>query len=230
MTDSLSKSLKGHSMPPDDQYTFLSHLNESVLVIDKDDTIVFANQPFCDLCSTTSDKIMGEKCHEILSPSPFLYGGKGGHEQQSIHQQVMTNGLPVSVNHSHTMADGTKKFLQISASPLKDDKGEVLRIICVITDLTQGLKRQDSLTATIAKHEAIWNNAPFYFSCLDREMRVIRLSPLMNQFTEYRSEEVKSRYRYDAWGQHAHDTEKKRKGEDLRCLQGTICSSRQPVL
>jgi len=195
-------------MSPQDQYTILDRFTDSVLIIDQDYTIVFANQPFCDLCATTMEKIIGEKCYKILHHSPFPCANNGLPEQQCVHRQVFASGLPVVVHHSHTLTDGSKKFLQISASPLQDAEGKVTRIMNVIKDLTREKELEDSLNKTLIEYETIWRNAPFYLSYLDQEMRVIRLSPLMEQLTGWQSEEVKGSHCYEAWGQYAHDTEK----------------------
>jgi len=196
-------------MSPQDQYSILTHLTDCVLIIDQDYTIVFANQPFYDLCTTTSEKIIEKKCHDILHHSPFPCANNGFPEQQCVHHQVFTTGLPVVTHHSHTLTDGSKKFLQISASPLHDQEGKVIRILTVIKDLTREKELQDALNTTLAEHEAILNNTPFYLSYVDTEMRVIKLNRLMEQLVDRKSEQVKGRYCYEVWGQYTQDPDKK---------------------
>ncbi len=196
-------------MSPQDQYTILTHLTDSVLIIDQDYTIVFANQPFCDLCASTHEKIMGQKCYEILHHSPFPCANNGFPEQQCVHRQVFATGLPVVVHHSHTLTDGSKKFLQISASPLQDAEGKVIRIMNVIKDLTREKELQDFLSATLIEHETILNNAPYYLSYVDREMRIIKIASLMEQLIGRKSEEVKGRHCYEVWGQYADNPGKR---------------------
>ena len=212
-------------MSPHDQYTILNHLTDSVLIIDQDYTIVFANQPFCDLCATTSEKIMGKKCYETLHHSPFPCAGSNIPEQQCVHHQVFTTGLPVVVRHPHTLADGAKKFVQISASPLQDEDGTITRMMSVIKDCTQEKELQDALDTIIADHEAILHNVPFCLTYLDAEMRVIKINPPMEQFVGWKSEQVKGRHCYDVWGQYAHAPDKK--GKEKIC---DVCNARYTLV
>lgn len=196
-------------MLPQDQYSILTHLTDCVLIIDPDYTIVFANQPFCDLCTSTREKIVGQKCYEILHHSPFPCANNSFPEQQCVHRQVFGTGLPVVVHHSHTLTDGSKKFLQISASPLQDAEGKVIRIMNIIKDLTREKELQDFLNITLIEYEAILNNAPFYLSYVDREMRIIKIDSLMEKLTGWKTKEVKGRHCYEVWGQYHDDPDKK---------------------
>ena len=196
-------------MSPQDQYTILDHLTDAVLIIDQDFTIVFANQPYCDLCASTNEKIMGKKCYEVLHHSPFPCAGNNIPEQQCVHTQIFATGLPVVVHHSHTLADGSKQSLEISASPLLDEEEKVVRVMSVIKDITKEKELQDFLNTTLIEHETILSSAPFYLSYVDREMRIIKIDSLMEQLTGWTSEEVKGRHCYDLWGQYADYTGKK---------------------
>ena len=202
-------------MSPQDQYAILDHLTDSVLIINPDYTIVFANRTFCDLCGTTSDTILGRKCYEILHHSPFPCAGKDVPEQQCVHRQVFATGLPFVVRHSHTLADGSEKLLQISSSPLLDEKGTITRLMSVIRDCIEEKELQDTLDSTLTEHKAMLNNSPYYLSYVDREMRVVKLNAHMEQLVGRKSEQIKGRHCYEIWGQYAQDPEKKRKREDL---------------
>jgi two-component system cell cycle sensor histidine kinase/response regulator CckA len=216
-------------MSPPDQYAVLNHISDCVLIIDQDYTIVFANEHFCDLCATTRAEIIGQKCHAILHHSPFPCSGHGFPDQQCVHRQVFTTGSPFSVSHSHTLADGSKRFLQISASPLKDEKGEVFRIINIIKDLSREQKLHDSLKTTIAEHEAILNNAPYYVSYVDLEMRVIKINSFMEELIGWQSEQVEGRYCYDTWGQYSKDPDRKGRAKicDACKIQYTVADGQK---
>jgi PAS domain S-box-containing protein len=198
-------------MSPQDQYAILNHLGDSVLIIDRDFTIVFANQPFCDLCAVSNEMILGKKCYEILPHSPFPCAGKNIFEQECFHHQVFTTGLPVVIRHSLTLVDGTKKFLQISTSPLQDENGTITSLMSVIKDCTQEKELQDALDTTIAENDTIIRNIPFLLSYIDTEMRVIKINPPMERIVGWKSEQVKGKHCYDIWGQYAHAPDKKGK-------------------
>jgi PAS domain S-box-containing protein len=216
-------------MSPPDQYTILNHLTDGILIIDQDYTILFANQPFHQLCATTAEKIRGEKCHAILHHSPFPCSGNGVPDQQCVHRQVFTTGLPITVSHAHTLDDGSRRFLQISASPLKDRDGNIDRIISVIKDLTQERELEDTLNTALIEHETMLNNFPYYLSYVDLEMRVIKLNASMEELTGWKSGEIKGQYCYEVWGQYAPDSSKT--GREKICdackVQYTIADGRK---
>lgn len=216
-------------MLPPDQYTILNHLTESILIIDQDYTIVFANQSFHELCATSDEKIRGEKCHAILHHSPFPCVDRDVPEQQCVHRQVFTTGLSLTVSHAHTLDDGSTRFLQICASPLKDKDGKIDGIISVIKDLTQKRKLQGTLNTALIEHEAILNNAPYYLSYVDLEMRIVKLNASMEEFVGWKSGEIKGKYCYEVWGQYAHDTRKT--GREKICdackVQYTVADGRK---
>ncbi|MEK6200985.1 MAG: PAS domain-containing protein [Desulfobulbaceae bacterium] len=190
-------------MPPQDPYAILNHLTDCVLIVDQDHTIAFANQNFYDLCATSSEKVLGRTCHAILHRVESPCSGQCLPEQECVHRLVFTTGLPASVNHYHTMADGSKRFSRITASPLKDEDGTIGRIICVIKDITREKELEDALNRTLTENEAILNNAPFYLSYVDQEMRVIKIDTYMEQLIGRKSAEVRGRHCYEVWGQYA---------------------------
>ena len=202
-------------MAQHDQYTILNNISDSVLIIDQDYTIVFVNQHFGELCDVPVEKLVGEKCYQIHHHSPFPCAEKCIPAKECVHKQVFAIGLPICVSHHHIMPDGTKRFLQISASPVKDKNGAVVRLITIIKDLTAKEELREAFDVVLLEYETILKNAPFAVSYLDREMRIIKLNPLMEQLVGYKSEEVKDRHCYDVWGQYANDDTKK--GKERTC-------------
>ncbi|MBC8317104.1 MAG: PAS domain S-box protein [Desulfobulbaceae bacterium] len=198
-------------MTQPDQYTLLNYISDSVLIIDRDYTINFANHSFLELYGSSSEEVVGEKCYQLLHKSPFPCAGKPLSANDCAHKQVFETSLPVNLSHLHEMPDGSKRFLQISASPIKDETGTVVSLISIIKDITDKKELQESLAENLLQHETILNNAPFSVSYLDREMRIVKLNPLMEQLVGHTTEEVKGKHCYDVWGQYAHDDSKQGK-------------------
>ena len=196
-------------MPPHDQYAILNHLTDCVLIVDQNHTILFANQNFYDLCASSSEKVLGRTCHAILHRVESPCYGQCLPELKCVHRQVFTTGLPATVKHYHTLADGSKRFCRITASPIQDDDGTTDRILCVIKDITREKELEDALKRTLLENEAILNNAPFYLSYVDLEMRVITIDTYMEQLIGRKSAEVRGRHCYEVWGQYAETPEKK---------------------
>lgn len=77
--------------------------------------------------------------------------------------------------------------------------------------------------------QQIFNCAPCAISYIDREMRVIRLNPLMEALVGLKSEEARGRHCYDCWGQYAGDSS--RQGREKICdtcqVPATLVDGRQ---
>ncbi|MFH2122551.1 MAG: PAS domain S-box protein [Pseudomonadota bacterium] len=195
-------------MSSPDQYTILNQLTDGILIIDQDYTILFANQPFHEFCGTSDEKVKGQKCHAILHHSPFPCTNNEVPDQQCVHRQVFATGLPLTVSHAHTLDDGSIRFLQISASPLQDTNGNIDRILTIIKDITKEKALQDTFNTALIEHKTMLNNAPYYLSYVDSEMRIIKVNASMEKLIGRKSAEIKGQYCYEVWGQYAHDSSK----------------------
>lgn len=199
-----------------ERYVILDSLSDAVLLINRDYTIAFANHHFLQLCATSAEEIVGEKCYQILHHSPFPCAQGNLPSTQCIHRQVFETGRPARVAHYHDLGAGEKKFLEISASPLQDGQGNISQLVTVIRDSTaQEKARERGLLAIIEEEDAIFRSAPFSLTFLDRDLRIIRINSAMEELVGFTLAEVKGRHCYDLWGQHAQDD--KRQGREKIC-------------
>ena len=193
-------------MPQLDQYRILNGLRDGILVIDREYTIVFANQHVLDLYGVKLDEIVGQKCftalHDCLVPckEQSLSGGQCG------HRQVFATGSPLTIQHVHVLPGGKERIFQISISPYFSRAGTFDRVIHVTKDITEQEQLRQRHHLARIEQETIFNSSPYAVSYLDPDMRVSRINPRMEEFIGRTNEEVRGRYCYDVWGQHAEDS------------------------
>jgi len=189
----------------------LASLSDGILIIDRDYTIIYANKRVAELCGGQADGIIGEKCHVVFHASPRPC------EQGSLcaHREVFTKEQPVTLKHQHLLPDGSTRILGISATPLRDERGTVDRLVQVLRDITVEERLREEIAASHQTLEAIFNSAPFAISYIDKEMRVIRLNPVMEAMVGFKTEEARGKHCYDCWGQYAHAAD--------RCGRERIC-------
>ncbi len=202
------------------EYAILQSIAVPILIIDVDHTILFANHAFLELCSGADImELIGSKCFQISHNCPFPCQDICDDAIPYVHARVFSTGEPVHIVHEHTLPNGSRLILQITASPLKDNHGKITRIIQVLQDITE----REKLTAELARQtnelENILNNAPFSISYLDREMRVQRINPAMERLTNISIARARGRHCYDLWGQYAND--------ETRTGRERICDSCQ---
>jgi PAS domain S-box-containing protein len=120
-----------------DQYANLNNIKDSAIIIYQDYTIVFANEHFVNQIGISEEVIVGAKCYMLLHHSLFPCTWKSVPETECCHRQVFATGNSMNVTHQHKMPDGSKRFFQISASPIKDENGEVIEMIYISKEITK---------------------------------------------------------------------------------------------
>jgi PAS domain S-box-containing protein len=140
------------SAPPDEQIHTLSSaehigrvvvetMNEAVLMVDPDGTVLFSNQRFCDLMKTTIEGVVGHKMTAFVARpwqaplKAFLGDAQAGPLQRHLTLRA---------------TDGTAVPVQLSASPIQ--AGANKSICLVATDLT-ALENSSNSIRILREHE-----------------------------------------------------------------------------
>jgi len=197
-------------MSQHEQYNIFNTLTDGVLIIEHDYTIAFANTKFLQMYGDEGGAIVGKKCfavlHHCIAPCPEGCVDNS----QCGHKQVFATGRSLVLKqHPHVLPDGSERIMQISVSPLLDEKGGVSQIIHVTKDITDQERLREKLHLALVEQETIFNNSPYAVSYLDPELRVIKINAHMEELIGKKNAEVHGKYCYETWGQHAGDSSKK---------------------
>ncbi len=207
-----------------DQYRILDGLSDGVLVIDREYTIVFANQHILDLYGVKLEEIVGEKCFVALHHCLVPCKGQALSDGRCGHKQVFASGTPVTIQHMHVLPDGNERIFQVSISPLfPDETGSFDRVIHVTRDITEQEELRCKHHLALIELETIFNSSPYVVIYLDTEMRVRRINPCMEKLIGKTNKEVVGRYCYEAWGQYADDPA--RAGKEKICDVCKVCDT-----
>jgi PAS domain S-box-containing protein len=114
----------------------IGSLKTSIIILDKNYTIVDTNPAFCLKHETTREEIIGKHCYEITHRYDRPCYEKN---TDCPARKVFETGKQIQVIHSHIAAEGDV-LEEIVASPLKDEKGNVLYVIEEIQDVTELFK------------------------------------------------------------------------------------------
>ncbi|MBI5633835.1 MAG: PAS domain-containing protein [Nitrospirae bacterium] len=127
----------------------LNSITDYMLIIDKDFKVVFANEAALHLCGVSGEDITGKNCHEISHhcPTPCSL------PEECPHKEVFSTGRPIVLKHTHYCSDGQSKVFSISASPIADSDGRVIRMIEVLRDITEEEKTAESLRQSLMELE-----------------------------------------------------------------------------
>ena len=120
--------------------SIIDGVTESIMVIDKNYRIRLINKAASIMHAVDLPLTNSHQCYKVSH-----------HGQQPCHgeehpcplKNVMKTKHPVTLVHKHKRADGSEYFVEIGASPIIDNEGEVSGIIEVGRDITEKLRLEE---------------------------------------------------------------------------------------
>ena len=120
----------------------LNTIDEAFVVIDRNYTIVSANQAYLKKVGMPLEDVIGAKCHKTTHhlSSPCYETG----EDCPLRQTFMT-GQPHTAVHTHLDKEGNNIYAEVKSYPLKDNLGNITSVIEIIIDITEKKKLEEQL-------------------------------------------------------------------------------------
>lgn len=114
--------------------TVVDSINEAISVIDtRTFRIITANKFMLEEYGLQEAEVVGKTCHEVRygRSSPCI-----PHDRECPLASLLVSGESHTVEQLHFAHDGTKKFSEVSVSPICDDTGEIIKVVHVCRDIT----------------------------------------------------------------------------------------------
>jgi PAS domain S-box-containing protein len=129
----------------------LDSVDEAFVVLDPAFRVLNANSVYSRIAAQPLEQLIGRHCATLAAgPSP-LCPGPGG---DCPAGQVFRSGEPHATSCSCTAADGSTRFLEIKAFPVRDHSGAVVSAIEIVSDVTEKRQLEEQLR-TAQKMEAV---------------------------------------------------------------------------
>ena len=122
--------------------TVVDSINEAISVIDtRTFRIITANRFMLDEYGLQEAEIVGKTCHEIRygRTTPCL-----PHDRSCPLVASLATGEPHTVEQMHTGHDGARKYSDVSVSPIRNEAGEIVRVVHVCRDITDRKHAEES--------------------------------------------------------------------------------------
>lgn len=136
----------GQGPEPRDSLRFLEIVIDAIpgmtMVIDRDYRIVLANRVARELAGGEDPVAAHRTCYSV---SHHREAPCEGLEHPCPLEQVARTRAPVVVEHTHLDAGGGEVFVEITAAPIFDDAGEVVRIVECCRDIIERKKVEERL-------------------------------------------------------------------------------------
>jgi len=99
----------------------LNTIPDAIIIIDRDYKVIFANRAMLEMCGASVEIVSGKRCYELLHHCKLPCAV----EDSTIrcpHAEVLNDegSSPLFLTHIHILPDGTKRFMEIAASLMKD--------------------------------------------------------------------------------------------------------------
>jgi PAS domain S-box-containing protein len=188
----------------------IDSLPDAIMVLDPDMRIVSVNQTFIDSTGQSEDQVIGRTCHQVKHLSPLPCHPADG---QCPFQEAVSTKKSASVLHSHDGPGGETLYEEIVATPILDDRGEVVQVIEGSRDVTRRVRLETELRETEERLRQFLEVAQDLISIKDLQGRYIYANPAATEMTGRPSEAMVGRTDFDffpekvAQAMVAHDQE-----------------------
>lgn len=111
-------------------------ITESILLLAKDYRILWANKAAVKQTGCTINEIAGNYCYKVTHKTNCICAPP---DEPCPVQELLNNGdkKPKTVEHLHYDRDGNSVFVEVSAYPVKDTRGEVVSFVHISRDITE---------------------------------------------------------------------------------------------
>jgi len=187
--------------------TIIDAVAEPIMLIGTDYRVKLMNKAAKGLYPEPEKIAETVECHRFSHRSDTPCSGKG---HPCPLELVRDSRKPVTVTHLHHLPDGTKRYIEILASPLWGPEGTFEGIIETQRDITERKEAEDALRESEEKFRAIATTATDAFVVLDNQGKIVYWNPAAEKIFGYSEEEAmgKDLHLFLA-PQRYHDTYKK---------------------
>jgi len=132
----------------------LDNIGDGILFLDREYKVIFANRTVLQLCGQKEEDVIGRECHNLFHRSSMPCHKK----DTSVvcpYNEVFKTGMAKAVTHAHVLPDGTERIFDITASPIVNEKGDVIQVVEILRDVTEKKKAEEALLSYKNRLEAV---------------------------------------------------------------------------
>ena len=133
--------------------TILNSMNHEISIIDvRDFRIVDVNQVVLDKLKMEKKDLIGKRCFEIIhrQDTPCIFP-----DNICPVLETKKTGKYSTAEHIHYNRDGTKEYVEVSASPIKDENGNVTQVVHIAKDITERKLAEEKIKTSLKEKEVL---------------------------------------------------------------------------
>ncbi len=161
----------------------LENIEDGYYEVDLAGNFTFFNDALCKLTGCSKKELLGMNNRQLVDQ-------KTAGEIFAMFNRVYTTGKPSKgFDWQMTRRDGTKRYVEASASLRRDDSGKVTGFRGTIRDITERRQAQEALKESESKYRLLADHMKDQVWLMDLDLRVLYVSPSVEKLTGYSFQE-----------------------------------------
>lgn len=154
--------------------TTLKSIGDAVIAVDTGKLITFMNPVAEALTGWKQEEAIGKPLKDVFK----IINEKTGKQADDPVAKVLREGVIVGpANHTVLIAkDGTKRPVDDSGAPIRDDKGKIIGVVLVFRDITERKIAVEQLRASEERHRSVVDNINVGIALISRNMEILTLN------------------------------------------------------
>ena len=160
--------------------TLLKSIGDAVIATDIGKLITFMNPVAEALTGWKQEEAMGKPLKDVFK----IVNEETGERAEDPVVRALREGVVVGlVNHTVLIAkDGTKRPIDDSGAPIKDDKGGIIGVVLVFRDITERKIAEEQLRASEERHRSVVDNINVGITLISQNMEILTLNNQMKKW------------------------------------------------
>jgi len=167
--------------------SLLMNMHEDILVIDQDYRITDVNNNLLVTTGYKREEIIGRHCYEV---SHGVNSPCDQHGEECLLREVFATGKARNCHHQHISTDGSKVWVDVLLSPLRNANGSITHIVEAARDITDTIRAQELLWESEKQMRLVVQNMPIMIDALDDNNNIIVWNRECERVTGYSADEI----------------------------------------
>ena len=168
-------------------------IEDGILVVDRTMKVVFANTTLLKSCGLFGDDMTGIPCHMAFRHSLLPCAEK------CLHREVFSSGKSFTTTYIHNTPDGKERIVEVNATPVFDEKGEITQMVEIFRDVTDLSRKEAGLKDQRDFLRAILDAFSGGVIIVDLDMKVVMANKHYLSREHLKLDEATGRHCYEAF-------------------------------
>jgi two-component system cell cycle sensor histidine kinase/response regulator CckA len=148
----------------------INSITDPIMIIDRECRINMVNDAFLAMQGDTRENVIGTSCFKMLHHQEMHCRLPGG---ECPYREVFEMGKPVKVTHRHFTRRGREVVVDLTASPVRDEDGRVIRMIELMRDVTAERRLEEEKQQSLDLLASVLEGIGEGVVVMDREYRIV---------------------------------------------------------